>query len=37
MELEEEVKKQGFKTFTDEEYRNFIDLLGKKVNKWIEW
>lgn len=36
-ELIKEARSLGYDTFTDEEYRNFINLLGEKVNKWISW
>jgi adenylate cyclase class IV len=36
-ELESEVKKLGYKTFSNKEYKDFIFFLGEKVNKWVSW
>ncbi len=35
--LKEKVKKLALKVFTKDEYREFIKMLGAKVNKYIEW
>jgi hypothetical protein len=35
--LKEKAKKLALKIFTRDEYREFIKMLGAKVNKYIQW